>query len=265
MSEICLKNISLTVGEARLLKGVTSSFTAGELVALVGPNGAGKTSLLKCALGHLPLTSGSVTIDGADASALSPVERARQIAYLPQQRPLAWPVRVKDVVALGRYAYGASVTKLRGADAEAVAKAIADCDLSGFTERRMDSLSGGEVARAHCARAFAANAPLILADEPVAALDPSHQHKIMSFIRRHVDSGGGAVAVLHDISLAARYADRFVWMRDGEIVADGNVSSTLTADRMKEVFNVDATVSFVAGAPVVHVTGGEPPDDRPRQ
>ena len=170
------------------------------------------------------------------------MQRARRVAYLPQQRPLAWPNTVRDVVALGRFAYGAAPGKLSPADAEAVDRAIAQCGLADLGDRNTDTLSGGELARVHCARAFAANAPLLVADEPVAALDPRHQFSTMDIVRQFVDDGGGALVVLHDIALAARYATRMVWMKESRIVADGPPEETLTSERLAEIYGVRSRI-----------------------
>ncbi len=255
MAEIQFQNVSARVDNKTLLKNVSATLSSGEFIALIGPNGAGKTSLLRCALGLLPYTDGDVLIGGTSVSDLPPLERAKQITYLPQIRPLVWPVRVKDVVALGRYAYGASPGKLSSVDAEAVTTAMADCDINDHAERRTDRLSGGELARVHCARAFAGKTPLLLADEPVSALDPSHQLRIMSLFRQYVDDGGCAVVVIHDLSLVARYADRIIWMKDGAIVDDGSVAATMTEKRIEEVFNVKAVIDLDKDVPNVTITG----------
>ncbi len=255
MAEIKLANVCVEAGGARLLHNASTSFRPGELIALVGPNGAGKTTLLKCALALMPPSAGTVTLNGRTIADFSPIERARLVSYLPQSRPLAWPVRVRDVVALGRYAYGASTTKLKGEDAIAVTEAMRDCDLNHLADRRTDTLSGGELARVHCARAFAAKAPLLIADEPVASLDPSHQFQIMALIRAYVDNGDGAVVVLHDIALAARFADRLIWMKDGEILANGAPEETLTVAQMKQIFAVDAVVAKDQNGWSLTVTG----------
>ena len=120
--------------------------------------------------------------------------------------------------------------------------AIAQCDLAALAERDTDTLSGGELARVHCARAFASETPLLIADEPVAALDPRHQFRVMDIVRQFVAKGGGALVVLHDIALAARYASRMVWMQEGRIIADGPPEETLTEQRLAEVYGVRARV-----------------------
>jgi len=255
MTELRFENIAVKASGAALVKDATTRLASGELVALVGPNGAGKTTLLKCALGFIRPTSGAARIDGDSVETLSPIDRARRIAYLPQARPLAWPARVRDVVALGRFAYGARLSRLQGADADAVARVIEECDLTAFADRRTDTLSGGELARVHAARALAGEAPLLLADEPIASLDPNHQFAIMALIKRHVDNGGGAMVVIHDIALAARFATRLVWMKDGAVLADGAPRKTLTKERMEEVFAVDVRIDMNGPAPSVTIAG----------
>ncbi len=233
-----------TLSHAPLLHDATLTLAPGELVALLGPNGAGKTTLLRTALGLLPATSGTVTLDGRPLANLSASERARAVAYLPQAREIAWPIAVRDVVALGRFAHGATLGRLSPEDAAAVDRVMADCELTAFAHRRADTLSGGEAARMHLARALAGEAALVLADEPVAALDPLHAHRVLGLLRDATRTDQGVLTVLHDLNLAAAYADRLVWMADGRIVADGTVADTLTAARVRAVYGVEAEVSL---------------------
>jgi len=238
MTDLSLKNVSV---ESRLIDA-SMHLNRGELVVILGPNGAGKTTLLKSAMGLITPEAGQVLYGAQSGAALSPIERAKRISYLPQIRPMAWPNIVRDIVALGRYSHGASLGHLKGADKTAVEDALHACDLQPLAQRRVDSLSGGELARVHCARAFAANAPLLIADEPVAALDPRHQFRIMDLLRDYVSQGGGALVVLHDVSLAAQYADRLIWMKDGRIAADGASEDMLTAKRLADIYGVSAQV-----------------------
>lgn len=241
-----LQNVDVHAGGAQLLSGVNLSVKAGELTALLGANGAGKTTVLRTALGFIQPESGRVTLGGDPVKILPPMERARRAAYLPQTRPLAWPNTVYDVIALGRFSHGANLGRIKGADAQAVSAAITACDIEHLAQRRTDTLSGGELARVHCARAFAARAPLLLADEPVAALDPRHQYNIMKLIRDYVSPKDGpqkgALVVLHDINLAARYADTLVWMKAGRIIASGAPQETLTSERLAQVYGVKARI-----------------------
>lgn len=243
MTKLAAKNLRVVVEDAILLDDASLTVSAGEVVAVLGPNGAGKTTLLRSLLGIAPINGGSSDLDGVNVGDLKSDERARKVAYLPQRRPLAWPNRVQDVIALGRFAHGAALGRLGEEDQAAVDRAIAACNLESLADRNADSLSGGELARVHFARAFATEAPLLIADEPVAALDPRHQLRIARLIRQFVDDGGGALVVLHEVSMAARIADRLVWMKDGRILADGSPTDTLTPEMIAEVYGIDAQVS----------------------
>ena len=255
MTELKAQNLSVTAGDAILLDNASLSVRPGELTAVLGPNGAGKTTLLRSMLGLVDTSNGTSRIDGVDTTAMSPSERARKVSYLPQRRPLAWPNRVIDIVSLGRFAHGAALGRLGPVDAAAVDDAINACDLCPLAFRTADTLSGGELARVHFARALAAQAPLLVADEPVAALDPRHQLRIAELIREFVDSGGGALVVLHEVALAARFADRLVWMSGGKIAAEGSARDTLTTKIMKDVYDVRAHVQFDQHGPDVRIEG----------
>ena len=242
MTKLSAQNLSVTIDGAPLVNDVSFTLSPGELVIMLGPNGAGKTLTLQHAIGLSPPTTGTSTLGGDNTQSLAQLVRARRLTYLPQTRPLAWPVRVRDIVALGRFSHGGSLGKLSAPDDAAVTQALHACDITHLAGRKASTLSGGELARVHCARAFAATTPLLIADEPVAALDPRHQFAIMDLFRDYVSKGGGALVVLHDIALAAKYADRFIWMKDGEVLADGPVETTLTEDRLAEVYGINASI-----------------------
>lgn len=254
-----VEDLRVSIGGRLVVDAANLLLRAGELVALLGSNGVGKTSLIRGALGLLRADGGRALLVDAmgkrDIAAMPSTERARAIAYLPQTRPLAWPARVRDVVALGRFAHGGPLGRLSQADRAATERALAACDLAALAERRCDTLSGGELARVHIARALAAEAPLLIADEPVAALDPLHQHRVMALLRTAADRGGGVLVVLHDLALAARYADRLAWMKGGRILADGPVAQTMTAARIAQVYGVRARVDRGAGRLDVTVEG----------
>ena len=255
MADLAAHGVSVTLGGHRILHDASLRLAPGELVALLGPNGAGKTTLLRALLGLVQRSGGRVRIGGDDPARLPASERARRIAYLPQSRPLAWPIRVRDVVALGRFAHGASIGRLRGAHAAAVERALLACGVGRLADRPCDTLSGGELARVHVARAMAAEAPFLIADEPTAALDPLHRHRIMGLVRACAGGGGGVLVVLHEAALAARFADRLVWLADGRIVADGPPEETLTPQRLAEVYGVRARVRRIDGDWLVSVAG----------
>ena len=251
MVDITFNNFSLEVGSSTLLSNINLTLGGNEFVALIGPNGAGKSTLIRSALTLHHPTSGTVTINGVDASMMSPIERARAISYLPQSSPLAWPVKVVDVVALGRFAYGASLASLEGDNKCAVEKALKACGLTAFTNKEIETLSGGEQARVHFARALVADTPCLFADEPIAGLDPYHQFKILKLIKDYVTTGGSALVVLHDIALASRFADRIIWMKDGMVTADGSPNETVTPERLEMVYSVSALVDASGEYPKV--------------
>ena len=211
-----------------------------EVTMLIGPNGAGKTTLIRALLGLLTPDNGTVKWD-------SNTPLAQTVAYLPQSRPLIWPQPVRDVVALGRFAFGALPSRLSAADAAAVERAMAAADVAHLAERAADTLSGGEAARVHLARALAAETPYLIADEPAAALDLRHQHGVMALFRELAEQGRGVLAVVHDLTLAAAYADRLIWMQQGRIIADGSPADTMTAERLAAVFGVMARVELLDG------------------
>ncbi|MEO1656997.1 MAG: ABC transporter ATP-binding protein [Pseudomonadota bacterium] len=243
MTELVVKDLTVKAKDELLVDRASISLRTGELVALLGPNGAGKTSLIRASLGLERAAGGNARLDDQASDEVPPKERARKVSYLPQERPLAWPAQVRDVVALGRFSHGVTLGKLSQPDADAVERAMVACDLGHLAKRSVDTLSGGERAGMHCARAFAAEAPLLVADEPTTALDPRHQFRVMDLISRFVAKGGGALVILHDVQLAAQYASRLVWMKDGRITADGPSAETLTAERLEETYGVKAKVN----------------------
>ncbi len=255
MSLLEARALAYAVEGSPLVADAGFALEPGTLTVLIGPNGSGKTTLLRLALGLLEPASGSASIEGTPARSLSPTARARRIAYLPQSRPLIWPQPVRDIVALGRFAYGAAPGRLSTGDEAAVARALSACRLEGLEERPADTLSGGELARVHLARALAAETPLIVADEPVAALDPRHQHQTMRLFAAAARQGRSVLTVIHDLGLAARYADRVLWMKHGRIVADGSPQQTFSSDRLRKVFGISAQVDFDGDAVRLDIAG----------
>lgn len=226
MSLLSLENLTVTRGDRRVLDGVTLSVGQGEFVGLLGPNGAGKTTLLRAALGLLPHGGRS------SLSALPLAQRARLAALLPQSREIAWPVSVETVVALGRAPHGAA-----NADA-AVSRALDRMDLAAFRHRPATDLSGGEQARVLIARALAQDTPLLLADEPVAGLDPAAQLRTMQVFAALAQEGRAVIASIHDLGLAALHCTRLVLLHEGRIAADGPAREVLTDEFLSRVFGV---------------------------
>ncbi|MBN8981047.1 MAG: ABC transporter ATP-binding protein [Rhizobiales bacterium] len=212
----------------------------GHLAALVGPNGVGKTTLLRAVAGLIP-SSGDIRLDGTTLSKLSLRERATRFGYLPQGHAVHWPLSVRDVVALGRYPHGATdPARLPEKDAAAVSRAIQAADVMTLADRRVTELSGGERSRVALARVLAVEAPVILADEPTASLDPRYQLDIMNVLRAVADTGTLVVVVTHDLGLAARFADTVLVLSDGRIVAQGPPDQALSETILEDVFRVDS-------------------------
>lgn len=248
MAELIATDLTVMAGRQTLVDRANLRLNSGELVAIVGENGAGKSTLMRALAGYLA-HAGDARLDGALISAMPPAARARQIGWLPQSIPLAWPIRVTDAVALGRFAHGGLPNRMSPADDAAVQRALAKCGLETLSDRTTANLSGGELARVHIARALAAETPLLLADEPVAALDPRYRLAIMEIFRTAAYAGCGIMVILHDLGLAARFADRIIGMKDGRIIIDDCPQNAITAANIARLFGVEARVDMSAGWP----------------
>lgn len=223
-----------------VLKDVSLQLSAGHLVALVGPNGAGKTTLLRALAGLIP-SQGEIMIDGHPLASLPLRERAKRFGYLPQGHLVHWPLPARDIVALGRYPHGATdPARLSPKDEEAVLRAMQAVDVTAFSDRRVTELSGGERSRVALARALAVEAPVILADEPTASLDPRHQIDVMQNLRATADNGVLVIVVTHDLGLAARFADQVLVLREGRLVSQGSPAEALSDQVMADVFRISA-------------------------
>ncbi|MFS0694142.1 heme ABC transporter ATP-binding protein [Streptomyces nitrosporeus] len=226
--------LTLRLGRRPVLDAVDLTAHAGEVVALVGPNGAGKSTLLAALAADLPPDSGAVRIDGRPAAAWTPAELALRRAVLPQSATLSFPFPVEDVVRMGRAPWAG--TPLEAEDDTAVAAAMAATEVTRFAGRPFSALSGGERARVALARVLAQRAPLLLLDEPTAALDLRHQELVLRVCRERAAAGDAVVVVLHDLGLAAAYADRAVVLRDGRVAADGPPAGVFTGELLGEVY-----------------------------
>jgi iron complex transport system ATP-binding protein len=223
-----------------ILNDVSLSLPSGQLVALVGPNGAGKTTLLRALAGLVPST-GTIETGGDRLSSLSLRERARRFGYLPQGHLVHWPLSAKDVVALGRYPHGATdPARLSSRDEQAVLRAMQATNVVEFAERAVTELSGGERSRVALARVLAVEAPIVLADEPTASLDPRYQIDVMINLRGAADRGVLVVVVTHDLGLAARFADTVLVLSDGRLIARGRPEHALSEQLMADVFRISA-------------------------
>jgi iron complex transport system ATP-binding protein len=234
--------MSVTMGGKRLVDQVSFSVPPGQFVALIGPNGAGKSMLVKAMLNLVPGSIGTVTLNGIALSELSVTQRARKISYLPQETTIAWPARVRDIIALGRFAYGASASRLSSSDRRAIDQAISDCQLEHLADRTIDTLSGGERARVHMARAFCAETPFLIADEPTAALDPAQTFHSLDLLKAKARQGTGLLIVMHDLPRAAQYADYIVGLRAGRLVISDRIEAALSEQTIRDLYGVSADV-----------------------
>ena len=251
MTPLALDGVGISLGGQPVVRDVSARFGRGRLVALAGPNGVGKTTLLRAIAGLVPHTGG-IVLDGQAVGTLSARERARSFAYLPQGHAAYWPLPVRDIVALGRTPHGAvDPARLPDADAAAVARAMHATGVHALADRPVTLLSGGERARVALARVLAVEAPVILADEPTAALDPRYQIEVMALLAAAAGAGALVLAVTHDLGLAARYADEVLVMAHGTVAAHGPPDQALSAAVLRDVFGVAAFRAEHAGRPVL--------------
>ena len=235
-----LRDVSFAYrGGVRVIDGVTADVQPGVLHAVIGPNAAGKSTLIRLMLGQLRPAAGQVRIGGTAIHRLDHRRRAAWISYVPQSAgggAPAFAYSVWEVVKMGRFALPD--------DNAAVARAIEVCELGDLLHRMFDELSAGQQQRVLLARAMAqagGQGRLVLLDEPTSALDLAHVHRTMAHLRRLSEGGMAVVAVLHDINLAARYADR-VWVLDrGRLVGEGSWREVLTPPRLNAVYGVRIT------------------------
>ena len=243
MTILKLKNVSIMQpGKPShcLVDAVSCEISAGEILGIIGPNGAGKSSLLKAISGDWP-HQGTLDIIGVSQD---PVIRARQIAVLPQFSLLNFPYRVSEVVSLGRIPHQSGIKR----DEEIVEHALAMMDISFLKDRLYTQLSGGEKQRVQLARVFAQiwdqndaenGLRLLMLDEPTTALDLGHQQALMTAVRNFASQNVGVVMVLHDVNLAARYADKILALLCSQVVAYGSVQEVITRDNIKRLYEID--------------------------
>jgi iron complex transport system ATP-binding protein len=232
-----------SAGAADALAGVSLALRSGERVAVIGPNGAGKSTLLRVASGLLPPSSGRVLLDGADLARLPRAVAARRLAGVAAEEAHDFPFRVRESVALGRHAWRGAFAPPSATDEERVVHALAGTALTELAERPVASLSSGERQRVALARALAQDADVLLLDEPTAHLDLGHQTRLLALVGRHVAArGGAALAALHDVNLAAAWADRLVLLVAGRIVGEGTARDVLTEAALERAFGAPVRV-----------------------
>jgi iron complex transport system ATP-binding protein len=226
--------LEVRVGDRLLLRGVDLRVEAGEVLALVGPNGAGKSTLLAALAGDLPAAAGSVEVHGRPVRDWRLRDLSRERSVTTQEHRLAFPFTVHEVVAMGRAPWRGRPEE--DDDDRAIAEAMGRTATSGLAAQTFPTLSGGEKARTAFARTLAQRAGIWLLDEPTAALDLGHADDLLAGVRQAALDGVAAVVVLHDLSLAAAWADRVLLLDAGEVVADGPPAAVLTAGRLSAVY-----------------------------
>lgn len=236
---IQIKNLTLNIGQSRLLNEVSLSVGQGERVAIVGSNGAGKTTLLKCLLGLLRADDGVIEIDGKMSDDYLRVELARKLAYVPQLLEASVPFSVIDFVMMGRYAHESGWSQCDDEGYQISQDALAQIGMEAFAQRTISTLSGGERQKVCIASALAQQTPILVLDEPSAHLDPRQReeiHHILCDIGRK--KGITILAVTHDLNWAAMDYDRMVGMSGGQVIYDGSPEMFMTVENLRAVFGV---------------------------
>lgn len=248
---LSLENLTVRRAGSEVVSGANLTVSPGECVGLLGPNGAGKTTLLRAALGLLDHSGHS------SLAALPAKDRARAAAWLPQSRDIAWPVSVERLVALGRLPHLPGGRRASDEDTAAIDAAIGRMNLGPMRHRPATELSGGEQARVLIARALAQDAPLLVADEPTAGLDPAAQIAAAQvFADLAAEPGKAVIVSLHDLGLAARHCTRLVLMHQGRIHANGPPAEVLTEANLRDVFGITAHIATASdGGAIFQPTG----------
>jgi iron complex transport system ATP-binding protein len=231
--------VHVPIGRRSILRDISFSASSGEFIGLVGPNGAGKSTLARAIAGLLPISSGQISLDGQNLQNLGPKQSARKIAYLAQGDLVHWPLSAHSIVALGRTPHVGQFGGHSAADEAAITRAMKRTAVTNFADRDVTQLSGGERARVLLARALAVEAPILIADEPVGALDPRHGLNIMGLLREEANRGVLVITVIHDLALATRYCDRLIALREGELTGDGPPNVVLSPTGMAQNYAVE--------------------------
>jgi len=233
------EGVSLIRSDRKLVNQVSLDLAAGELVGLIGPNGAGKSSLLSLLAGLVACDEGSVQLNNKNITQIPLQQKSRLLAWVAQNGPVNWPLSVERLVALGRRPHLSAWQRLSTTDKIAIDHAITSTDCDAIRTQDATTLSGGERTRMLLARAMAAEPRVLLADEPIAALDLKHQLQTMQLLRKFSAGDNACLVVLHDLSMASRFCDRLYLMHEGVIVADGIPADVLSHENVRTVYGVE--------------------------
>lgn len=232
---ISVAEVTAGYGKKTVLRGVSLTVASGERICLVGPNGSGKSTLLAALTGLIPYT-GTIEVDGVSLGHHSERDRARLMATLPQREHFSFPFRVREIVAMARYAISGGGAETP-ADFDAVAAAMEVTQTTEFADRAVTALSGGEIQRVLLARALAQETPILLLDEPNTGLDPRYQAELIAILNRAEFRAKTLICAIHDLNLAAALAPRMVVMKDGELIADGESGGILGGDTIERAYD----------------------------
>ena len=254
-SDLVADNLAVAFGGRSVLAGISARFRPGEVTAIVGPNGAGKSTLLACLAGLRAPDAGQVKLGETPVLALAHRERARRIGFLPQSPEIAWAVDVETLVGLGRTPHSGALG-LSEIDHAAVQVALSRTRMVDFARRDVTTLSGGERARALLARVLAGEPSWLLADEPLAGLDPGHQLDAVDLLRAFAaENGHGVVMTLHDLGVALRLADRVIVLQGAQVVADAAPLAALTPAVLAQAYGVEAAMVAGTAGPLIELIG----------
>ena len=242
-----LESAGLVLDGRAIVKSVSLEVYPGEVLALVGPNGAGKSSILSLLAGDSEATTGRAMLGDKDVTKYRPDEAARLRAVLLQANQVSFPFSVEEVVEMGRAPWAR--TPQIAEDDDAIEEALRLADVGHLSERVFTQLSGGERARVSLARVLAQRTPLVLLDEPTAALDLKHQESVMETLRGLANQGRAVVVVIHDLSVAAGYANRVAMVVEGKLEAIGSPSEVIVAERVSRVYGVEVDIEQVGNPP----------------
>ena len=238
MTQLSVRNLTSGYKRSDIIHNMTFEAQPGELIALIGPNGSGKSTLMKTLIGQLPCKSGEIWVGKTPLEFFDIKERARELSYLPQSRVAMPEMSVMEILELGRAPFRGRLGHISSTGRDVINRIIKICALEAFTDRKFGELSGGEQARALLGRMLVVDAPVILADEPIAALDPFYQLATLEILKKEARRGKVVIVALHDLTLAAKFADQIIVMNEGKLVSKGASAQFLSSNVIEQVFKV---------------------------